>query len=351
MGESMHGMITESLVSKSENAKPHYRSDIDGLRAIAVASVLVFHYWGQYLPGGFVGVDIFFVISGYLLSGIILSDVQNSRFTFSGFYERRIRRIFPALFALLAVTIAVGCIVLLPVDLLHLFHSSLAASLSASNFLFGFTSGYFDAIAAKNPLLHTWSLAVEEQFYILFPIFIVVTYRYMTRYLRAVVVFVTLASLAWSIIDVRINQTAAFYFPFSRAWELLLGAIVTMRIIPSPRTRFTCECLAGAGLVGIVASTFLLSRSIGFPGEFAILPCVSAAAVIMAGETQTTLVARILSIKPLVALGLISYSLYLWHWPILIFSTQFILFRPRGYHALSKARSGLVSVGRAREQC
>src|ERR1700676_4252486 len=189
-----------------EQLKPFYRSDIDGLRAIAVTSVLVFHYWGQYLPGGFIGVDIFFVISGNLLSAIFLPDVQNGRFTFSGFYERRIRRIFPALFALLAATLAVGCIVLLPVDLLSLVHSSLAASLSASNFYFGLTSSYFDTPSGKIPLLHTWSLAIEEQFYILFPVFIVVVHRYMARYLRIVVVLVALASLAWSIVDVRIRS-------------------------------------------------------------------------------------------------------------------------------------------------
>ena len=326
-----------------EQLKPFYRSDIDGLRAIAVSSVLVFHYWGQHLPGGFIGVDIFFVISGYLLSAIILSDVQNGRFTFSGFYERRIRRIFPALFLVLAVALVAGFFILLPFDLLRLFRSSLAASLSASNIYFGLTSNYFNGASGRNPLLHTWSLAVEEQFYIVFPIFIVVVHRYMARYLRVVLVLVALASLAWSIVDVRIDQTAAFYFPFSRAWELLLGAILTLRVIPPPRTRFLCECLAAAGLVGIIASVCLLSGDLPFPGEYAIVPCVSAAAIILAGETRSTMVGRLLSLKPVVAIGLISYSLYLWHWPILVFSTQFILYRPRGYHTILAIISVVVA--------
>ena len=296
-----------------------YRPDVDGLRAVAVLSVAGYHYWSQYIPGGYVGVDIFFVISGYLLSAIIISDVEAGRFTFSRFYERRIRRIFPALFALLAFTTVIACFLDWPSQLLTYCRTMAAAALSCSNFYFWLTSNYFDAGAAANPLLHTWSLGVEEQFYVVLPIFVVLVHRFFPRHLRAAVTIVTVASLAWSIVNVRLDRTAAFYLPFTRAWELMFGAMLTLRVIPAPRSHILQECLSTLGLAAIIVSIFAYSGYTAFPGEFSLLPCGGAGAIIVAGRNSTTLVNRLLSLKPVVFVGLISYSLYLWHWPILVF--------------------------------
>jgi peptidoglycan/LPS O-acetylase OafA/YrhL len=313
--------------------KPHigietasnYRADIDGLRAIAVLAVVGYHYIAQYFRGGFIGVDIFFVISGYLLSGIILSEVQAGTFSFSRFYERRIRRIFPALFVLLAFCTVFACFFLLPQDNLLYSRSMLASALSSSNFYFYLTSNYFDAPSADLPLLHTWSLAVEEQFYLLFPIFIVLLWLYARKYLRFAVFVVAIASFAWGVIDVRINPGAAFYLPFTRAWELMAGALLTLRVFPVPHSRFLRESLAAIGLIGILLLIAVLPSSVPFPGEWSLLPCAGAGAIILAGQERQTFVGRALSLKPLVFVGLISYSLYLWHWPLLVFSKIAIL--------------------------
>lgn len=334
-------MLSRSAPEK----KRFYRADVDGMRAVAVLAVVGYHYWGQYIPGGFIGVDIFFVISGYLLSAIIVSDVQAGRFTFSGFYERRIRRIFPALFVLLGVATAAGCLLLFPKDLLSYSRSMIAASLSSSNFYFWATTTYFGGTGGEKPLLHTWSLAVEEQFYILFPIFIVLVHRHLPRHLRTVVTGVTVASLAWSIVDVRIDQSAAFYLPFTRAWELLFGAMLTLRVIPVPQSKVFRECLAAAGCLGIAASIFLLSASAPFPGEYSLLPCLSAGAIIAAGQDEATLAGRVLSWRPVVFVGLISYSLYLWHWPLLVFFTRLapLPSHIRGGHAILAVLSVVIA--------
>ncbi len=327
------------------DAKQLYRTDIDGLRAVAVLAVVAYHYWGQYFTGGYVGVDIFFVISGYLLSAIIISEVKAGRFSLSRFYERRIRRIFPALFGLLILATPLACIVLLPGDLITYSRSMLAATFSASNFYFWTTSNYFNGSGNTNPLLHTWSLAVEEQFYIVFPLFILFVHRFFPRYLRAVVTLTAIASLAWSIADVRINQTAAFYLPFTRAWELLFGAMLTLRVIPVPRSNLWREILAASGILGIAVSIFAFTGTTLFPGECSILPCAAGGAIIMAGQDQPTITGRALSWRPVVFIGLISYSLYLWHWPLLVFFTHGVAFlRPiRGIHAILAVLSIIVA--------
>jgi len=310
-----------------------YRADIDGLRAIAVLSVVAFHYWGQYFRGGYIGVDIFFVISGYLLSQIIVSELKEGRFSLSRFYERRIRRIFPALFALLIVCTACSCYFLLPGDLVSYSQSMTAASVSASNIYFWQHTSYFFGAGADKPLLHTWSLAVEEQFYVFFPLFMLLVHRYFARHLRTVVTLTAAAFLAWSIIEVRIDQAAAFYLPFSRAWELLFGAMLTLRVFPVPRSRAWRECLAVLGCMGIGAAILAFSDSTRFPGENSILPCAAAGAIILAGQDGSPVTNRILSWKPLVFIGLISYSLYLWHWPLLVFFNELVVF-PKPIHGL-----------------
>ena len=208
----------EARLAKSALA---YRADIDGLRAVAVLSVLGFHAGLAKVSGGFVGVDVFFVISGYLISSIVFSEIATSRFSVIGFYERRIRRIFPALFAMLAVSSVFAVVYLLPSELVTYCKSMMAATASMSNLYFSKHSGYFD-LPTSQPLLHTWSLAVEEQFYICFPLFLVVVRKFFSQRLRVSVVLLFLCSLLASIIVVSHNTNTAFYVLYTRAWELLL---------------------------------------------------------------------------------------------------------------------------------
>jgi len=294
-----------------------YRPDIDGLRAVAVLSVLAFHLGAGHLPGGFVGVDVFFVISGYLISAIMFSEIAASRFSVLAFYERRIRRIFPALFGMLLVFSAVAGFYLLPTEFVDFSKSLLAATTSSSNFYFWQHSGYFDS-PTSSPLLHTWSLAVEEQFYILFPIFLVLVRQFFPQRLKTAVVILFFASLAASAVMVFRDPVTAFYMPYTRAWELLLGTLISLKIfphLPSLAMR-NIATLCGIGL--IFYSILRFTRWTPFPGVAALVPCIGSALIIGAGEYGPSLVERVLSWRPIVFVGLISYSLYLWHWPVII---------------------------------
>ena len=298
-----------------------YRADIDGLRGIAVLSVLGFHIWGNLIHGGYVGVDVFFVISGYLITTIIHSELQSGRFTLSAFYARRVKRILPALFVLLCASALFSAIFILPIDEASFAHSMVATALSVSNFYFWKTSNYFDAPSSVLPLLHTWSLAVEEQFYIIFPVFLMVSFRYFRNQMRRAVVFLAVASFVWSVIEVRHDPGAAFFVPMSRAWELLLGTILALGTIPIPSNRFVREVLGLGGLLAILGSVLFFNVNTPFPGARALYPCVGTSLIILTGGTdKSTLTSQLLSAKPLVFIGLISYSLYLWHWPLLVFS-------------------------------
>jgi peptidoglycan/LPS O-acetylase OafA/YrhL len=306
----MNGAVTREAGFK-------YRPDIDGLRAVAILSVLFFHLRPWRVPGGFVGVDVFFVISGYLISAIVFAEIASGRFSILGFYERRVRRIFPALFVMLILVTAVITYFLLPSELVDYSKSVIAAATSSSNFYFWRHSGYFDAPLSK-PLLHTWSLAVEEQFYILFPIFLLIARRFFARHLKHAVVFLLFASLAASVVAVHYNPTTAFYMPYSRAWELLLGTVVALGFfprLPSVPVR-NAATLLGIAMIGYSALRF--SSQTPFPGLAALLPCVGSALIIGAGDSGSTLVGKALSWRPMVFVGLISYSLYLWHWPVII---------------------------------
>jgi len=294
-----------------------YRPDIDGLRAIAVLSVIAFHAEVSRFTGGFVGVDVFFVISGYLISSIIFAEVAGSRFSVTRFYERRIRRIFPALFAMLAVFTVFAAIYLLPVEFVTYGKSMIAATMSISNLYFWRHSGYFD-LPTSQPLLHTWSLAVEEQFYILFPLLLVLIRRFFPRYLRHAVVVLFCASLFASEFIVRRSPEAAFYMPFTRAWELLTGTILSLQMLPRLRSVWQRNLIAITGIVMIAYSVMWYSRGTLFPGFSALLPCVGTACVIWAGEAGSSAVGWLLSTRPFVFTGLISYSLYLWHWPVIV---------------------------------
>jgi peptidoglycan/LPS O-acetylase OafA/YrhL len=313
--------------NRAEAAGGRYRPDIDGLRAIAVLSVVLYHYRVPPFSGGFVGVDIFFVISGFLITSLLCADLESGRYSIVRFYERRIRRIFPALFALAIVTTAVALLVLFPSDLRRYGDSLLGMGLFASNFTFWGAAGYFDVGAVRKPLLHTWSLAVEEQFYLFFPPLLFLLWRLGRRALFAIVALAVVASLALSIWAVRAAPVAAFYLLPFRTWELMAGALLALRPIKVSANRWILEGLTAAGMVLIVTSVFAFSADTSFPGAAALLPCAGTALLICAGGGEVRGVAtRALAWRPIVAIGLISYSLYLWHWPLLVFA-RYLVFR------------------------
>jgi peptidoglycan/LPS O-acetylase OafA/YrhL len=301
-----------------------YRADIDGLRAVAVLSVLAFHIGLSRFGGGFVGVDVFFVISGYLISSIIFAEINGSRFTISGFYERRVRRIFPALLAMLAVASVVAVVYLLPGELVDYAKSTLAATGSASNLYFWWHSGYFTSPISK-PLLHTWSLAVEEQFYISFPLFLLLVRRFFPQRLRTAVLVLFVASLVTSCAVVSRNPETAFYMPYTRAWELLLGTILSLGIFPRLGSAWLRNMATLGGMGMIMWSVLFYSKDTLFPGLSAVVPCAGSALIIWAGEAGASLVGSVLSWRPMVFVGLISYSLYLWHWPVIVLHQMGVL--------------------------
>jgi peptidoglycan/LPS O-acetylase OafA/YrhL len=298
-----------------------YRSDIDGLRAVAVVPVVLFHARVPMFGGGYVGVDVFFVISGYLITSLILSEMSTGSFSFADFYERRIRRIFPALFVVMGFCAAFGWFVMAPDDYKRLGQSIVATTLFVSNVLFWSQAGYFDTPAAEKPLLHTWSLAVEEQFYATFPLYLVILARFFPRYRLAINGALAVVSFALSAWMVRRYPGAAFYFFPPRAWELLIGALLAMGIAPrtgSPLQR-NAAAVVGIAFIGIAVVSY--SKDTAFPGFAALLPTLGAAMVIWSGSNADTAVHGLLSKSPLVLLGKISYSWYLWHFSLLAFGT------------------------------
>jgi len=281
-------------------------------------SVLLFHIGLHAVSGGFVGVDVFFVISGYLISSIVFSEIADGNFSVVGFYERRIRRIFPALFATLAVVSIFAGIYLLPLELVNYAKSMLAATASASNFYFWSHSSYFNAPTSQ-PLLHTWSLAVEEQFYISFPLFLVLVRKFFPRRLKLSVVVLFFASLLLSALVVLKNPGTAFYMPYTRAWELLMGTILSLNMFPCIKSAIlrNLATITGTGLI-VFSVLFYKPDVPAFPGLSALPPCLGSALIIWAGEAGPSLVGKVLSWRPVVFIGLISYSLYLWHWPVVV---------------------------------
>jgi peptidoglycan/LPS O-acetylase OafA/YrhL len=300
--------------------KSSYRPDIDGLRGIAVLSVVIYHFNIAPLTAGFVGVDIFFVISGYLITGIIKNEIERGNFTFTRFYERRIRRIFPALFGMLLAVLAVGALLLLPYDLRRLGGATIATLFMGSNVLFWRQSGYFDSTSDYNPLLHTWSLAVEEQFYIGFPILLVLVHRFAPRTLKPVLIGSMLISFALCVWVQAVRPTATFFLPPFRAWELLLGSIIAIGVVPAISNRILRETAAMVALVVLLGSLIYIEKGSSFPGWQAAFPALSTAALLHIGGQGHAIVHRALSWRPLVLVGMISYSLYLWHWPLLVYA-------------------------------
>jgi peptidoglycan/LPS O-acetylase OafA/YrhL len=302
-----------------------YREDIDWLRAIAVLAVVAFHFEAPAVFGGFVGVDIFFVISGYLITGIIQSEVNSGTFSFAQFYERRVRRLLPALYAMVALTAIPSFHYLLTSERQEFFRSVAAVVTFTSNFFFWFQTGYFDHAAVEKPLLHTWSLAVEEQFYLALPLVVWALLRFFRGgriALPAALGAMTLASFALSVWLMRTDRSAnAFFMSPPRAWEFLVGGLIAIEGFPVLRNALAQQAARGIALVLIAIPIFSLRQGPGFPGFNALLPCIGAAAFIWSGIGVPTLkrgahsplnVARFF--------GQISYSLYLWHWPLFTFA-------------------------------
>ena len=300
-----------------------YRKEIDGLRALAVLPVVLFHAGFDWVGGGYIGVDVFFVISGYLITSIIFSEMAAGHFTIIGFYERRVRRILPALFLVTIACIPLAWTWMLSNQLEDFAKSVLAVALFASNILFWRQSDYFAAASDEMPLLHTWTLAVEEQFYVVFPIFILLTWRLGTRRLIWLIAFIALFSLGLAEYGSWNYPSASYYLAPTRAWELMLGALAAFAWM-NARLRILgrgplAELISSAGLALIVFSVFAYGPYTRIPGLYALAPTIGAVLVILFA-TQHTIAGRLLSWPPFVGGGLISYSIYLWHLPLFAFA-------------------------------
>jgi peptidoglycan/LPS O-acetylase OafA/YrhL len=301
-----------------------YRPDVDGLRAIAVTLVANFHAFPAAIPGGFVGVDVFFVISGFLITGIIARELEQGRFSLLTFYARRVRRIFPALLVVLATVLVLGWLFLLPALYAQLGIDALASAGFAANIALMLQSGYFDVASAQKPLLHLWSLGIEEQFYLAWPLILMLAAR-MKLSIVAVAAALGIASFVLNVALIGSHPVAAFYLPFTRAFELLLGAVLACSWDRVNQGSRASELRAWTGAAMIAAATACLDSHSAFPGWWAILPVLGAALLISAPGAWICRV--VLASPPLVWIGLISYPLYLWHWPLLVFGAT-IKFAP-----------------------
>jgi peptidoglycan/LPS O-acetylase OafA/YrhL len=312
-----------SSIRQLVDAGRSHRADIDGLRTVAVLPVVAFHAGLHAARGGFVGVDVFFLISGFLITRLIVDQIQRDSFSISAFYVRRARRILPALLAALLAVYLMGLAYCLPADMVDLSKSLIAAALSASNFYFWLHSSYFDGAAISKPLIHTWSLAVEEQFYLIWPVFLVVGNRFCRRRLLSITALVSIVSLAVSAVGAREFPNATFYLPLTRFWELSAGGLLALGIVPGALRPVIRNVLAAAGVALIVLSVLLIDPRMPFPGVLALPPCMGAFLVLLAGRDGDTLIGRALSLRPIAFIGTISYSLYLWSWPITVFQRNY----------------------------
>ena len=332
----MHGRTVSTSIERGAISDPMraiYRPEIDGLRALAVLAVVGFHAFPGQVTGGFVGVDVFFVISGFLISNILVSRLEKDRFSFAEFYLGRIRRIFPALAVVLAVTFALGWYVLLPDDFERLGKHIVGGAAFVSNFTLWSETGYFDVEAASKPLLHLWSLGIEEQFYIAWPALLWLFWRRHVR-LASVILLVLLGSFAINVAVAPAHPSAAFYWPVTRFWELMAGSVLayfSMRATTtsieidstaSGRTRIYArtfhELSALSGLGLIVAAILAIKPQTVYSGWWALLPTVGTVLVLLTGH-RSRLLRVVLENRWAVGLGLISYPLYLWHWPLMSF--------------------------------
>ena len=318
----------------------NYRREIDGLRTVAVIPVLLFHAGLETFSGGFVGVDVFFVISGYLITNIILSEKERGIFSLVNFYERRARRILPALFLVMFVSLIFACLWLLPSDMVAFTQSLAAVSTFSSNILFWQTSGYWGPSNELIPLLHTWSLAVEEQYYVIFPLFLMLLWRFRKRWILGSLIVIAAISLALAEWGSLHHPTATFFLLVTRGWELAIGACIAFYFVYRQQTMRSLlshqsvdEAFSLLGLLMIAYAVFFFDKHIPFPGFYAMVPTIGTGLIILFSSEQT-MVGRLLGLKPLVGIGLVSYSAYLWHQPLYAFakyrsmiapSTEFLL--------------------------
>jgi peptidoglycan/LPS O-acetylase OafA/YrhL len=349
-----------------------YQPHVDGLRTLAVVPVVLFHLNHAYMPGGYAGVDIFFVISGYLITSILWRDMLVGEYSLLEFYKRRILRILPALSVVLLAVVLLASAVQLTHERMASGQSAMAAALFVSNIFFWQDAGYFSAPAEMQPLLHTWSLAVEEQFYIFFPPLLYILARHFRHRVMALIAGLSLVSLVLCVVMTLRHQPAAFYLLPFRAWELGIGALLALAVA---RGQMPGAARSWPGLVGlalILAAFVLFDHTSAFPGWLALFPCLGAALLIGLGDRGVT--GRLLAAAPMVWIGKVSYSFYLWHWPVIVFwklqtgpeitlseasglfvvalglasvSTRWIEapFRAKGFHAIAPARVILSGVG------
>jgi len=313
--------MSKVALHSAENDAQHafaYRSDIDGLRAVAILLVVAFHAFPKALTGGFVGVDVFFVISGFLISSIIFRKIENNTFCYVDFYLRRAKRIFPALIVVLVASLVLGCIVLFADEYKQLGKHVTAGVLFVSNLVLWSEAGYFDNVSDTKPLLHLWSLGIEEQFYILWPILLGITWKWKHNFLYITLLIAAL-SFAANIYVVDSNQVAAFYSPFTRFWELMAGGLLAYMTLYKRHTTLVKNHWFGTvGVFLILISSVLLTKEDSFPGWWALFPVIGAVFIILSGS-QAWWGRKVLASRILVGIGLISYPLYLWHWVLLSF--------------------------------
>ncbi len=316
-----------------------YRQEIDGLRALAVIPVILFHGGIEWFAGGYVGVDVFFVISGYLITSIILKEQEAGKFSIVNFYERRVRRILPALFFVMLVCLPFAWMWLLPHELEDFGKSIIAVSLFSSNILFWRENDYFAVDAEFIPLLHTWSLAVEEQFYVFFPLIMITFWALGKRWLMAIISMIGVLSLALTEWGWRDFPVANFYLIPSRAWELMMGALSAFYLFKNRQPEGVIAHVASfSGLLLILYAIFFLHSGIPFPSLYALAPTLGTALIILFA-TKDTLVYKLLSWRIMVGIGLISYSAYLWHQPLFVFA------RMRGLDFMSGDHADELSLG------
>lgn len=294
-----------------------YRREIDGLRAVAVLPVILFHAGFSLFSGGFVGVDVFFVISGYLITSILIAELEQGNFSIAGFYERRARRILPALFVVMLACLPFAYLWMLPSQLKDFAQSLIAVVFFSSNILFWFEGGYFSGAAELKPLLHTWSLAVEEQYYLLFPIGLLVLWRFGRQRVFWSLVGVSVLSLVMAEWSSRNGTSANFYLAPTRAWELLAGSICAFMTVG--KSQRSSNVLSAIGLAMILIAVFAYNENTPFPSVYALVPVVGTALIVLFAA-EGTWVARLLGLRGFVGIGLISYSAYLWHQPLFAFA-------------------------------
>jgi len=323
------GKSPTKVIKRNRGAPMKYRPDIDGLRAASVILVLLFHVGLPLIPGGYVGVDVFFVISGFVISIHLIDEINKKQFSVADFYTRRIKRIIPAQVFVLIITTIAAYKLFLPPQLLDYSRTLGATALSAANIYFAFNSGYFENGANLRPLLHMWSLGVEEQFYVFLPIGLLLISRYLKSNWKLTLVPVTILSFLFCVYASYSAARFNFFMLPTRAWELLLGVLLVL--IPLPDGSRIIRQIAGvAGLAMIFIAAITFTEETRFPGVSALMPCVGAALLIWSGRLADTGVSSLLSLRPLVFIGLISYSLYLVHWPIIVF-THYYTLQPTTY--------------------